>query len=476
MSISSGRGFDIYSRLPVFLQDFAVTSAGARRWWHESAPRFQSLVSFLRRAESWTAGEAHEYRTDRLRAVLAAARETRRYGPLLASVSSTESDPWSVLSSMPVLDRDEVRRDPEAFLSRSWEGRLLRHGTSGTTGTPLQVYWTQESADIERALIWRHRLAHGCIPGRSWRGVLVGHRIVPPGRRKPPYWRVNLPERQIHLSTYHISPGTAGLYAAEIGRRGVRFLEGYPSVLYALAWSLEQAGSKLPLEAVFFGAEPMLGFQRDCVERVFSCRALDFYGLTERVVSASQFECGDWLHLNWENCVFEVVDSSGASVPEGETGELIGTSLGNLGFPLLRYRTGDMARLLPGTCSCGRRSPRMAPVDTKRESLLVMPDGSLLSASSLTYPFKSVRHISESQLVQKELGVLTVRLVPAEGYSEDDGRLLIRGLRECLPPSLDVRLEIVGSIPRTASGKFAFCISEIGCLSGDEPDSRRSGA
>lgn len=103
----------------------------------------------------------------------------------------------------------------------------------------------------------------------------------------------------------------------------------------------------------------------------------------------------------------------------------------------------------------------MTPVDTKRENLLVMPDGSLLSASSLTYPFKSIRHVCESQLVQRERGVLTVRLVPARDYCEDDGRHLVQGLRECVPPSVEIRLELVDSIPRLASGKFAFCVSEV---------------
>jgi phenylacetate-CoA ligase len=461
LNLSSGRGYELYRRLPVLLQNAAVTLTGAARWAHEASPPFQKLVSFLCGAERWTGAEAWEYRTRRLQLVLAAARETRWYGKLLPSAEAIERDPWAVLASMPLLGKEEVRRDPEAFINPRFGGRLLRHGTSGTTGTPLQVYWTPESVDTERALIWRHRLRAGCRIGKCRRGMLGGHLIVPLEARKKPWWRVSALARQIYFSTYHISPENAEDYAECLQDQSIEFLEGYPSVLHALALVLSEKGLARPMKGVFFGAEPLNEIQRDVIERAFCCHVWDFYGLTERVASASEFECCSGLHVSWENCVLEIACGDGAVAGPGVPGEIAGTSLSNFAFPLLRYRTGDISSLLGGPCSCGRESPRIAKVDTKREDLLVLPGGSLLSASNLTYPFKEVGNIRQSQIYQPSISVIVIRLVPDREYSDADGKRLLEGLKTLVGEGVSLSIEIVGDIPPGPGGKFAFCVSDV---------------
>jgi phenylacetate-CoA ligase len=332
LNLSSGRGYELYRRLPVLLQNAAVTLTGAARWAHEASPPFQKLVSLLCRAERWTVAEALDHRTRRLQLVLAAARETRWYAKLLPSAEVIERDPWAVLASMPFIGKEEVRRDPEAFLNPRWRGRLLRHGTSGTTGTPLQVYWTPESVDMERALIWRHRLRAGCRIGRCRRGMLGGHIIVPLEARKKPWWRVSALARQIYFSTYHISPRNAEDYAECLEDQSIEFLEGYPSVLHALALVLSEKGLARPMKGVFFGAEPLNEIQRDVIERAFCCHVWDFYGLTERVASASEFECRSGLHVSWENCVLEIACGDGAAAGPGVPGEIAGAPLQDRGY------------------------------------------------------------------------------------------------------------------------------------------------
>ncbi len=452
----------VYGRLPVWAQNAVVSAAGTPRWLAESSPRFRRMVSDLLEAERLPAGRIAPLRRAGLVEVLLAARTTRHYRDLLPAERLIESDPEGVLASVPPLSKDEVRADPCAFVSAVPRGRTTWHGTSGTTGTPLRVLWDRPSAEMERALIRRHRIRAGCEMGRTWRGMLGGHPIVPLEVSSPPYWRINLPARQAYLSTYHLSPANADAYADFIERRGITHLEGYPSVLYSLARALGSAGRRLGLEGCFFGAEPMLDFREEEISRVFGCPVWDYYGLTERVVSASQFECRNGLHVNWENCFAEILRRDGTPAGRGEFGELAGTSLSNLAFPLLRYRTGDMTRMMEDPCPCGRESPRIERIDTKREDLLVMPDGSLLSASNLTYPFKGVGNIEASQIRQTSSGLLVVLVVPGEGFTEGDAGKLLEGIRKLLPPGVSVELRTVPGIPPGPSGKFAFCVSEVG--------------
>lgn len=451
----------IYGLLPIFLQNLIVTRHGRKRWGKETSNRFQQLVQKLREMQYANIEEISAYSRQRLSKVLRAASETDYYSSLLPSNSIIDKEPRKVLSDIPVLEREIVRTECQRFINREYKGNLIQHGTSGTTGTPLQTYWTKESMEWERALIWRHRLETGLDYANLWKGMLGGHRIVPLKQKSPPYWRINRSAKQLYFSTYHLSSATAIDYRRAMQEFGVRILEGYPSVLYALALSMERIDTSFPLEAVFFGAEPLLDFQRKTIEKVFQCYVWDYYGLTERVASATEYPCRKGLHENWENCFLEVVDADGIPVETGEYGELVGTSLNNLGFPLLRYRTGDMTRFIPDKCKCGRHSRRIEPVDTKREDLLVMPGGFLLSASNLTFPFKEVDNIIESQLYQKYPEYLEVRIIPSEEYSEEDGQKLLKGIRDMIPETVDVTLKKVKSIPRTKNGKFRFCVSEI---------------
>lgn len=457
----SGIKYEVYRRLPQNLQNILVTHAGNKRWRHENTDEFQFKVSSLLAIQAFNSTQIREYQREKLIAVLLAAKSTEYYSGILPGKSEIVADPFSVLQSVPVLSKEDVRLNFRRFINTSFRGKLIQHGTSGTTGTPLQTVWTQECIDMERALIWRQRKLTGLDFGKVWRGMLGGHQIVPLGQKKPPFWRINKRAKQIYFSTYHLSAETAPAYLEAIRVFDVKAIEGYPSVLYAMAYSFRQRGLEFPLNGIYYGAEPLQNFQRELIQEVFHCYVWDYYGLTERVASASEYECKNGLHENWENSILEIVSNSGHIVPEGEYGELIGTSLSNLGFPLLRYRTGDMTRFLPEKCVCDRSSRRIARIDTKREDLLLMPDGSLLSASNLTFPFKEVDNILESQLFQDSADVLQVRIIPSPDYSTYDGEKLIAGLKDMLPESVGIRLIKVGEIPRTKSGKFRFCISTI---------------
>jgi phenylacetate-CoA ligase len=461
-SVYSGLRYGIYRSLPIRAQNLAVSAISSLRWLHESSPSFRRLVAQLSAMQYWPVVEIERFRRERLVEILLAARNTPFYEGMIPDEAAVRSDPTGVLMTLPILDKRIVSKDAEAFIPRNTSrSKLVKYGTSGTTGFPLRVYWNRASINWERALIWRHRLSVGCQLGRDWMGMLGGHRIVPIDQGVPPFWRECPPARLSYLSTYHISPDNAYHYHKYLYDKGINYLSGYPSALYALALSLRKSSLSYPLRGAFFGAEPLHDFQRKAVEEVFGCYLWDFYGLTERVVSASEFDCRNGLHLNWENSYFEILDPEDKPVKPGEYGELVGTSLSNTAFPLLRYRTGDMTNLLSGECTCGRISPRMAAVDTKVEDLLIMPDGSLLSASNLTFPFKSVEHIHESQIYQPKVDLIIVRLVPDQGYEDQDGARLMEGLEKCLPPSVVLKLELVESIPRTKSGKFAFCLSDV---------------
>ena len=265
----------------MWLQNLAVSMISSQRFYHETKSPFRNLVARLMDMQFWSAQDMKLFQEQRLVNVLLAAESTEFYTGLIPGEAAIRENPVSILKSLPVLDKRTVARNPEVFISRNAKGsRLVKYGTSGTTGFPLHVYWNRSAIDWERALIWRHRACAGLKMGQDWVGLLGGHRIVPVKQNLPPFWRECPSAKLAYLSTYHISPSNVQSYSKYICDRRIAFLSGYPSALYALAFTMQRAGLHCPLKGVFYGAEPLHGFQRKILEDIFQCSLFDFYGLT----------------------------------------------------------------------------------------------------------------------------------------------------------------------------------------------------
>jgi phenylacetate-CoA ligase len=167
-------------------------------------------------------------------------------------------------------------------------------------------------------------------------------------------------------------------------------------------------------------------------------------------------------HLCEEYGITEFVDDEGQDVPDGTEGFMVGTTLHNLGMPLIRYRTTDRGARKADTCSCGRGLPLMEDVTTKAEDVLRLRDGRLISPSVLTHPFKPLDSIEGSQLVQTALDRLLVRIVPGGRFNEADHAHLVRELKARLGADMRIDVEIVDELPRTSRGKFKWVINELG--------------
>jgi phenylacetate-CoA ligase len=125
-----------------------------------------------------------------------------------------------------------------------------------------------------------------------------------------------------------------------------------------------------------FGAEPWTEAMRAQLEALWGCVAVDFYGLSEMIGPGVATECAearDGLHVNEDHFLPEIVDPrTGASLPDGQEGELVLTTLTREALPMIRYRTGDVTRLDPSPCRCGRTTVRMARIKGRTDDMLII--------------------------------------------------------------------------------------------------------
>jgi phenylacetate-coenzyme A ligase PaaK-like adenylate-forming protein len=476
----------VYHSLPPSGRNLAASLHGRRLRKWRYGPETDNLAQAARQRETWSAGQWSAWQAERLALVLRrAAKQVPFYRELWqkrkpasdgletdfsfqpSSLDSqrphrAETD-WENLLNWPVLTKEEVRRSPDGFLAEGTAlNRLRVEHTSGTTGTPLQLWQSQETVQSWYALMEaRWRGWYGLSRDDRW-AILGGQSVTPVHQKSPPFWVWNSGLQQLYLSCSHLSAATCPAYLQALQEYRVTYLWGYASALHSLAQFAAELGLKPPgLSVVISNAEPLYAHERELISRVFACPVRDTYGLSEMLCAASECEAGR-LHLWPEVGIYEVLrDDEDHPVEPGETGRLVCTGLLNRDMPLIRYEVGDRIALAPlGTkCPCGRTLPILLSVEGRSDDVIKTPDGRRIGRMDPV--FKGNIPMREGQIIQESPETIRVLVVPAPEFTAKHEQDLIVAVRERVG-NLQVRIERVSAIPRTANGKFRAVISKVG--------------
>lgn len=376
----------------------------------------------------------------------------------------------------------DLRRLPvttkEALLDTSENGFLHRRAvsecchrvsTSGYSGVPLTIYYSQPEGYYRRATLL---LAMKRNAKLSWPVSLlhVGSRTG--GGKRDVVQRLGL-VRVIKLRRdLPIAEQTAAV-------RGIRaqIVEGTPSYLELLAEELIRQSIAVPRPrlVVTFG-EILHNYQVALLEAAFGTRAANYYNCEE--IGNIAWMCPldrDVLHVNHDTCVLEIVGENGAPVKPGEEGRVLLTSLFGMTMPFLRYEVGDRARLLPmahAPCACGHRGDSISLEVARDEDFFILPDGERISprrpvavvlgaalrTRGLTDVFADV--IRGFQIVQEAADRVTVRAVRGNETREGLESEIAEGFG-AIHPQLRCRVEWVDAIAPDSSGKMKKVLSKV---------------
>jgi len=429
-------GKNIHDRLPIWAQTVAVNVASAGNFRDKYGAAFHRFLSELQANE-------HKSRDELLADQQRALRDLLGYAVACVPFYRRRDLPPDDFAQWPIIDKGTVAAAPDKFLSdETARERLMTLNTSGTTGTPLTVYFTKEYHQMEMAFRWRHKAWADC-PFLSRSAYISGHPVVPPNQKRPPFWRVDYIEKRLLCSSYHLIEENLPFYVDAIARFAPHFIHGYPSSLYLLA----QVGSFSP-KAVFTASETLLDFQRATIERAFDAKVFNWYGHSEFTCNIVECAAGN-LHYRTDYGVLEVLDD----------GAMICTGLNNRAMPLIRYKVGDRIVAKAGTCPCGCAFPLIERIEGRVEDYVRTPDGRFIGR--LDHLFKDAQHVREAQVVQRQLDELVLRVVKADGFDSHDEQVILNEARQRLGDSIRVRFEFVDRIERTAAGKFRFLVSQL---------------
>lgn len=454
----------IYHQLPYPLKAAAASARGyyLNRWRY--GPDAEELVAAALARDSWSPDKWAAWQSERLAFVLHRAATQVPYYRDLWERRRRAGDraAWDTLTNWPVLTKEALRGAPRAFVADDCNvDAMFYEHTSGTTGKPLHIWLDRSTVQAWFALYEaRARRWYGVSRHDRW-AILGGQLVAPVEANQPPFWVWNYGLNQLYLSAYHLAPENISAYLRALADHEVTFLLGYPSGIYRLAQVAQERGLPAPrLRVVIGNAEPLLAHQREAIAAVFGCPVRDTYGMAEIAAAASECEHGQ-LHIWPEVGHIEVLgDDRDASVPDGQAGRLVATGLMNADMPLIRYETGDRAALEAGAdaCACGRPLPRLGGLEGRMDDVVITPDGRHIGR--LDPVFKADLPIREAQIIQETRLCLRVLYVPTDAYRAQDGEALIQRIRDRVG-NMEVILQEVDEVPRTANGKFRAVISRL---------------
>lgn len=454
----------LYEHSPSLLQNVAVSLYGLKIILREYGPKFERLLEQFEAHLRWSAGELKAYQDEHVSNMVRHAYANVPYYHDLMNGRGLKPDDFRTtedLEKLPVLTRRQVMDHGPQLIARNAKraDRIIGH-TSGTTGSPLRLVWDRNVCLVKTVVDWRQKRLAGLNPGDRI-AFFLGRQVAPLAQSRPPFWRHNWTLHHLFCSSFHLSPTNLPHYFTKLEKFQPRAIEGYPSTISILAGYLNSRGETFPLQAVLTSSETLLAAQREAIEKAFACKVYDFYGMAERVVFATECERHEGKHVNTDFGFTEIADGRSVSSECGRLGRIVATGLHNFTMPLIRYETSDVTTLAKEPCACGRALPMMSGVTTKDEDIVVTPDGRYVSSSILNAVTHHLVHVAESQIVQEDKSRVVMRVVPHASYNDDDTRFIITSLKQVLGEDVQVEVEIVDSIARTASGKFRWVISKV---------------
>ncbi|GKW54150.1 capsular polysaccharide biosynthesis protein [Pseudoalteromonas sp. NCCP-2140] len=444
----------LYLYLPYFLQDIIISIYGFFNDRRRYGKHYLNIEKEKRNAMLCAPNDIKEMQDKRLSEALNNAKQSAYWSRVFDDYNvHTESPcPRQELAKLPIMSKSDARKNADDI--KIYLPKAISINTSGTTGAGLVFCETLESEAERWAVWWRYRNAVG-IDKQQWCALFGGRTIINTNYTGKRFHRINYFSKQVLFSCYHLSPNTVANYINELNSREIKWLHGYPSVISELASLAQRKGLKLnyKVDYITLGAESVNANQLRAIEKFFSVKPTQHYGLAESVANFSQSNPHNSDLIVDEDFSFVEFIPNNNSV---DVFRVIGSNFSNPAFPLFRYDTGDLATGVNESVF-----PRkLKSVDGRKEDFVTLPDGRRIGR--LDHIFKDATFVDEAQLIQLEDLSLEVKLVINEEWSEKEhlGELQ-EAFRLRLGNEIKIQFKKVDVIKRTKSGKFRFVISKV---------------
>jgi phenylacetate-CoA ligase len=372
-----------------------------------------------------------------------------------AGVSPDDIRALEDLRRFPFTTKDDLRQNYPFGMFAVPSDQVARiHASSGTTGKPTVVGYTEKDLDVWATVVARSLRASGIRAGMRVHnaygyGLFTGGLGAHAGLEK------------LGATVIPVSGGQTARQVQLIQDFEPEAIMCTPSYLLTIADAMEEAGMdprSSSLRVAVLGAEPWTEQMRRELEERLAIDAVDIYGLSEVMGPGVGNECvetKDGPHI-WEDHFYpEIIDAeTGEVLPDGTEGELVFTSLTKEAFPVIRYRTRDLTRLLPGTARPNMR--RIAKIVGRNDDMIILRGVNLfptqieeivLGMADLSPHF--ILELRQAGRMESLTVKIERRNEVSTAIAEEAGKLLIRRIKESIGTSLEVSVVDPGTLPRS---------------------------
>jgi len=341
-----------------------------------------------------------------------------------AGVKPDDIQTLADLRKLPFTVKEDLRDNyPFGLFTVPLDEVVRVHASSGTTGKPTVVGYTKKDIDT-----WAGVMARALMCGGAHKGDMVhnayGYGLFTGGLG------AHYGAEKLGATVIPVSGGNTKRQITIMKDFGSTVLLATPSYALNLADTMEAMGvdpASLSLKVGIFGAEPWSENMREEVERKLNIKAVDIYGLCEVIGPGVAMEClqtDKGMHIFEDHFLPEIIDpDTGEVLPPGEQGELVFTTLTKEAFPIIRYRTKDISRLIYEPCKCGRTLVRMEKVTGRTDDMLIIR-GVNVFPSQVEHVLMGIEGVEPHyQIVverQGNLDTMSVRVEVSEALFSDE--------------------------------------------------------
>jgi phenylacetate-CoA ligase len=377
-----------------------------------------------------------------------------------AGVKPADIKSLSDLSKLPFTTKEDLRLNyPFGLFAVPFDKVVRIHASSGTTGKPTVVGYTKNDIDA-----WAELMARTLSAGGAHAGDVVhnayGYGLFTGGLG------AHYGAERLGAAVIPISGGNSKRQIMLMQDFGSTVLMCTPSYALNLADVMKEMNvdpKSLKLRVGLFGAEPWSENMRQEIEARLNIKAIDIFGLSEVMGPGVASECIEekhGLHVFEDYFIPEIVNpETFEPVPHGELGELVFTTLTKEAFPVIRYRTKDLSRIIDAPCSCGRTFHRMQRITGRTDDMLIIR-GVNVFPSQIEHVLMSIEGVEPHYQIivdrQASLDIMEVQVEVSDNIFSDEikvleklGKRIEREIKDLLGVSCKVKLVEPKTIQRS---------------------------
>lgn len=319
-----------------------------------------------------------------------ACRQTSFYRHHFSTLPAAPLADLSEISRLPFTTAADIADTPFRFLAVSQDdiSKIVTLHTSGSTGASKRIFFTDADMELTRDF-FHHGMSTLVQPGQRTVVLLPGEKPNSIG---------DLLKQSLHrmdVDTLVYGPVADPRHAAEtIASFGAHCIVGIPTQVLAVASTRQGTEiGKYRIESLLLTTDYVPKALAETLKQLWECRVYTHYGMTEMGFGGG-VECDalDGYHLREADLYFEVVDpDTGEPCPEGASGEIVFTTLTRQGMPLIRYRTGDTARMITTPCPCGSHLKRIGYAEGRKAGTVRLGSGGVLKITEMDEAMFGIR-------------------------------------------------------------------------------------